>query len=337
MLKFAIIGFGGLGKSHFHNVSEVTEMVGDIQLTALCDVEDSAFRTKTDTNLGEDSKETDLSAYHLYNDVEEMLDKEELDFVITALPTVIHEKIAVQVMNRGIHVFSEKPMALTAEQAENMLKAAKDNHVKLMIGQCLRFWPQYQYLKELIDSGKYGKVVRAHFNRISGLPLWSWQHWMEDEKLSGGAALDMHVHDVDFINWAFGLPRWVSSQATDFRADFDSISTLYHYDDKVVTATCDWGFFKGFPFIANYMVRFEKAGVVMEKGVVTVYEDDNKFIAEIPEGNSYAREVAEFITCIREDRESTVNPAEASCTSLKLAIAEKVSARTGEKVDTSAI
>ena len=199
MMNFAIIGFGGLGKVHFRNIEEVTRVVGDIKLVAICDIEESAFTSAVKTNISADGG-NDLSAYNLYTDLEEMLSKEKLDFVITALPTYIHEKIAVQVMERGINVFSEKPMALNPEQAQNMIDVAKKNNVKLMIGQCLRYFPEYRALKALIDSEEYGKVRYANFTRLSMIPKWSWHNWFQDEALSGGVALDLHVHDLDYIS-----------------------------------------------------------------------------------------------------------------------------------------
>ena len=127
MLNYAIIGFGGLGKSHFRNYEAVKEIVGDIKLVALCDVEESAFTTQTAINLSTNEVGLDLSAYNLYNDVEELFNKEKLDFVVTALPTYLHEKIAVMALEKGIHVFSEKPLAINAEQAQNMIDKSNEN------------------------------------------------------------------------------------------------------------------------------------------------------------------------------------------------------------------
>ena len=333
MLNFAIIGFGGLGKSHYRNVSEVAAKVKDINLVAICDVDEASFHTQTATNLGAVNDNLDLSAYHLYTDVEELLDKEQLDFVITAIPTYVHEKVAVMAMERGLHVFSEKPMAINKEQAENMLAAARKNNVKLMIGQCLRYWPEYVILKEIIESKKYGNVINADFARISATPLWSWQNWMMDEEKSGGAALDMHVHDVDFINWAFGAPKAVTSVATHFKCPYDSITTVYDYDDMFVTATGDWGMPADFPFSGSFIVKFEKATVTLNADGMKVYHEDGGIEQlEIPAGDAYVNEIVDFVTCIRENKEININHPESSCQSLKIALAEKESARTGEKV-----
>lgn len=334
MMNFAIIGFGGLGKSHFRNVTEVSKKVKDINLVAICDVEEDAFCVQTNTNLGGNSTELDLSEYHLYKDAEELFKKEKLDFVIAALPTYIHEKIAVMAMEHGIHVFSEKPMALNLAQGENMLNTARKNNVKLMIGQCVRYFPEYAMLKELIDSKKYGNVIRAEFSRISPIVTWSWQDWMLDEAKSGGAALDLHVHDVDFINWAFGAPRAVTSSATNHKAKHETISTVYHYNNNMlVTAIGDWGMPECFPFTPGFTVRFEKATVVLTTEGVKLYpEEGEPCVINVSADNGYVEEVVDFVNCIREDKESTINPPEASLLSLKIALAEKVSADTGKTV-----
>ena len=333
MLKFAIIGFGGLGKTHFGDVAEITRKAGDVQLVAICDVDENAFRTQTSTNLGENRQNLDLSAYHLYTDVEDMLDKEEIDFVITALPTCIHEKIAVMAMERGIHVFSEKPMALNLIQAKHMLDTSRKCNVKLMIGQCLRYFHDYAALKEIIDSQRYGRVVRADFHRLSPLPTWSWRNWMMDEEKSGGAALDLHVHDVDFIYWAFGMPKAVTSYATNGKMKHDSIGTVYHYDGMQVTAIGEWGLPGSFPFTVGALVRFENATVKMAPDGLTVYPEEGEAEKlDLTPINGYVEEIVDFIACIRESRESTVNPPESSMQAIKIARAEKLSADTGKTV-----
>ena len=98
------------------------------------------------------------------------MDKEDLDFVICALPTYLHKKYAVMAMEKGLHVFSEKPMARWSAEAQEMIEVSQKTGKKLMIGQCLRFSGLYEKAKEYIDSGIYGKVLRAEFKRYSCLP-----------------------------------------------------------------------------------------------------------------------------------------------------------------------
>ena len=271
MLKFAIIGFGGLGKGHYRNIDEVRKIVEDIQLVAVCDEVIGAFREKTETNLDAGEEAEGISNYNLYTDVEELFEKEELDFVITALPTHIHEQIAVMAMKRGIHVFSEKPIALNVEQASNMIKTAKENNVKLMIGQCLRFSPLYATIRDIIMSKKYGKLIRAEFCRLSTTPKWSRNNWMLDESKSGGAALDLHVHDIDFVNWVFGKPNSVTSFATNYETKHDSITSVLQYDDLDIHITGDWSYTGNFPFTTGFKLKFENASIVQDNNDIIIY------------------------------------------------------------------
>ena len=329
MFNFAIVGFGGLGKAHFQNVEEVVNRTGEVKLVALCDIEENAFRTETATNLSENKSDFDISKYHLYTDVELMLKNENLDFIITALPTYLHEKIAVLAMEHGIHVFSEKPMAINLEQAQNMLDAAKKNNVKLMIGQCLRFFPSYVKLKQFIDSGKYGEVVQAEFIRLSKTPDWSWCDWMLDEEKSGTAILDLHVHDVNFIEWAFGMPKAVTSHTTSRKLKHESVFSIYHFDDeKLIIAKSDWAHSRSYPFTAEFSVRFEKATVELKNGEMWLYTNDDKEKIELSDDNGYILEIIEFINCIREDRGSEINSLESSMRTIEIALAERKSAET---------
>lgn len=330
-MKFAIIGFGGLGKVHFRNLAAISEKVADLKLVALCDVDKNAFSMQKDTNLSDDNTNLNLGEYHLYTDVDELLKKEELDFVITALPTHYHADIGIKVMEYGINLFSEKPMALTVEQAEKMIKSSEENHVKLMIGHCVRYFPAYVFLKEMIDSKKYGRVIKADFSRIS--PNITWNRWMLDESKSGGAALDLHIHDVDYIQYVFGVPEAVTSFATNHKTKHESITTIYQYEDKLVSAVGDWGMPGCYSFAAGFTVRFEEATVVMNsEGVVIYPEVGEVYKAEIPTTNGYVEEIVDFINCLKTDTNSTINPPEDSLQTLKIAIAEKNSADMGKRI-----
>ncbi len=326
MLKYAIIGFGGLGKVHFSNTEDLCKAHDDVKLTAICDVDENSFTSNTSTNLGEDETKLDLSMYNLYTDAKEMLEKEELDFIITAVPTYLHDDIAIMAMEKGIHVFSEKPMALSVERAQSMIDCAKKNNVKLMIGQCLRYTGKYEKLKEIIDSGKYGRVLRADFYRISCTPTWGWENWFVDADKSGGAVLDLHVHDVDYINYAFGMPKSVTSMATNYKTGHDSIVTMYGYDDMVVTATGEWGCPASYGFASGFFVKMEKATIEGRNAVFTLSPEEGEQIeVEVSKESAYLREVVDFVNCIKNDKVSEINPSEASLNAIKIALAEKES------------
>lgn len=334
MLKLAIIGFGGLGKSHFNNVIKLQKSRDDIKLAAIFDVDKSRFTSTVKTNIGDQDTTLDLSDYTLYQDIDVLLEKEDLDFVITALPTYLHAEIAIKCLDKGIHVFSEKPMALNLDQCQAMVDASIRNNKKLMIGQCLRYWPAYMELKNYIDTKKFGKVIRGEFARYSATPIWTWENWMLDFEKSGGAALDLHVHDVDFIQYTFGLPKAISSRASHEVNDFDSINSTYWYDNMYINCSSDWGMASSFPFSASFLVRFEDASVKFDGDGLKVYPHNNGevYIVELSEKSAYVSEIEDFISNILTDTKSTVNPPESNLLSIKMALLEMESARKGEVV-----
>ncbi|MBO5021692.1 MAG: Gfo/Idh/MocA family oxidoreductase, partial [Clostridia bacterium] len=289
-------------------------------------IEPKAFETQTETNLGANDTKLDFTGLNLYHSPEELFEKEELDFVISALPTYEHSRIAVMALNKGIHVFSEKPMARTLEQGREMIDAAKKNNKVLMIGQCLRYMHPYQIAKEYIDNGKYGKVVRADFYRLSMFPVWGWNNWYSNDDWSGGAVLDLHVHDVDFINWAFGRPKSVKTTVTNFKGKHDTVSTDYEYDGVTVTAMADWSLPDVYPFTRAFRIHFEQAVLELNsEGLILYTETGEKEVIATNGLSPYANEMIDFVQCIKENRWSTINNPDTAYQTIEIVLAEKIS------------
>ena len=182
MKKYAIIGFGGLGKVHFLNLLDIEKNRGDICLTAICNADLDAITKNIELNIKSVSMENiDFSKYNLYTDYKEMIDKENLDFVFIALPSFLHCEVCVYCMEHGLDVYTEKPMAISLEQCELMMNTSAKTGKKLMVGQSLRFSDEYIFIKEAIRNNTYGKVIKAEFSRKSPLPGWSYQNWLLDE------------------------------------------------------------------------------------------------------------------------------------------------------------
>lgn len=333
MLKCGIVGLGGLGKKHLGNILAMSDKV---ELVALCDVDEGKISETAKTNLGAIKTNIDFSKYNFYTDAEEMMDKEDLDFVICALPTYLHKKYAVMAMEKGLHVFSEKPMARWSDEAMEMIEVSKKTGKKLMIGQCLRFNNTYKILKEYYENGKLGKLLRANFHRFSVVPVWGWDHWYEDYEKSGCAAMDLHVHDVDLVNWIFGKPIKVSSIATHDRTKFDSISTRYFYDGGLcITADCDWGFSDSFGFRRGYIANFEKGALEMKDSGEVIISPQNGEAYTVPLDfvDPYVTEMKDFIDAIENDREIEVLAPQSTKQTLDIVLAEIKSAETGNAVE----
>ena len=116
----------------------------------------------------------------------------------------------------------------------------KETGAKIQIGQVIRFWDEYVKLKELMAEGKLGKVINANFRRISPIPTWGWNDWLLDESLSGGAAQDLHIHDIDYVLSLFGEPKDILSAKNTLGGKNSYINSLMTYDDFVVTVEGTW-------------------------------------------------------------------------------------------------
>ena len=330
MLKVGLVGIGFMGRTHLENYIKLEEEGYPVKLTAICDVDPDKFEGKfVGGNIGDTSKQYDFSKYNLYTSYDEMLEKEELDFVDIALPTYLHAEATIKALNKGLHVLCEKPMARTSEECAQMIQAAKANNKKLMIGQCLRFWPEYEVLKEYVDSGKFGKVTGAYFYRGGGTPIWSFENWLLKDE-SGGALLDQHIHDVDTINWLFGMPEKVSTSAINVipGSGYDIVSTNYIYPDgKVINAQDDWTLNGDYGFEMLFRVNFEKGSLVFKDNKLTIYPNDGETIVpELSIESAYYREVKYFIDCIINDKPVDRVPPESSMETIKIAEAEVESA-----------
>ncbi|NLG23825.1 MAG: Gfo/Idh/MocA family oxidoreductase, partial [Clostridiales bacterium] len=301
MLKVGLVGIGFMGRGHLEQYIRLMGEGAPVELVALCDVDPKKFETGAAQggNLGSlGMGDFDLSRFRVYHDFDDMVAGEQLDYVDLALPTFLHCYYACRAMEAGLHVLCEKPMALNPEQCQMMIDAAERTGKRLMIAQCLRFWPAYEALKEL-SGGSLGAPVSAYFYRGGGgIPQWSHQNWLKDEFRSGGCLLDQHVHDVDMVNFLFGLPEAVSTLGRNVfpGAGIDAVSTHYRYPgDFTVTTEDDWSM-SAMPFQMMFRVNFERGAVAFDGGKATVYPVGGQpYQPEQSDDSGYYREIRYFI------------------------------------------
>jgi len=323
MLKIGLLGFGFMGRMHFDNYMRLMDEGADIELAAICDIRiDELKESKANGNMATEREVYDLTPYRLYDHIDLMLENEELDIVDVCLPTYLHADMTCMLLERGIHVLCEKPVAGSSEEGWRMVKAAKRTGATLMIGQCLRFWPAYEYLKACVEDGRYGQIVAGEFFRGSEPP----KGWFLEGDKSGGCITDMHVHDVDMIHWLFGRPQHVSTFAMNIieGSSYDIVSTHYSYPDgKVITARADWTLHGDHGFYMGYRVNLEQATIVFENNEVKVYpEDAPGFTAELSGDSGYYRELRYFIDSVSQGKAVTVCTPESAVGSLEIIEAE---------------
>lgn len=320
MIKAGIIGFGGIAQAHKRAYKQLHANGIPVKLSAICDIEPEKFTGKSRINLVDKTgDETGTMNAAFYTDADEMCAKEKLDMIDICLPTPLHAPMAIKMLEKGYHVLSEKPMAINYEECLRMLDSAEKTGRQLMIGQCLRFYPQYRFLKEVIDTGKYGTVISAFFERLSHPPVWGWKNWFMDESKSGGCILDLHIHDIDMARYLFGEPEEVACTARKVYSGCDTVHTRLFYRDKMVAATGDWALASSFPFKHSYRINLEKASIVFENNIVTVFENDGTaYHPELAGTDGITNEISYFVEIIKSNRKNILNPAESAATTVKL-------------------
>lgn len=339
MIRAGLMGIGFMGRGHLNHFQRLEEEHVPLRLSAIADCDALKFKNQfVPGNLNLSLRTYDFSRYAQYTDWKQMLDHEPLDMVDIALPTHLHAEAAVAALEKGIHVLVEKPMARTVEEARRMVDAAQHNGCKLMVGQCLRFHPVFEYLREVLTSETFGKVNSAFFYRYSSTPSWSYQDWLRSEEKSGSALLDLHVHDLDMIHWIFGRPNGVSTLASHVipGSGFDVASTHYHYPDgKVVSAQVDWTLNGDHGFKMGFLVGCNDANLRFADGTLTVCPHDGAaYVPDVSGEDCYYREIRYFAKAILEDTALEVVTPESALQTIEIALAETESARRhGERVN----
>jgi 1,5-anhydro-D-fructose reductase (1,5-anhydro-D-mannitol-forming) len=337
MKRIAVVGFGFMGRMHYANWKKMK----GAQVVALCDRDLSQFSAPVaKANLSGADTSTDFGKAKIYDDFDKMLAEAKPDIVDITLPTPLHPALTAKALKLGIHVICEKPMALDAAACKTMLKAkqAAPKGTQLMIAHCLRFWPAYVYLKKLVDSQKYGKVVAASFRRYSPPPGWGkGKSWFLDESKSGGVALDLHIHDTDMVHFLFGLPKSVTSTAIWGKDGYmQHISTIYDVGGPVVTSDGSWAINPTMGFEASYHVTFEKAVAILDfkrAKPLCVYPAKGEAIEpKLAAGDGYEYELNWFLDSVNGKKVPCVITPEQSAASVRIVDAEKKSAKTKKTV-----
>lgn len=144
------------------------------------------------------------SAKRAYDDVDKLLADPEIDAVYIASPVVYHKEQAIKAAKAKKHILIEKPVALTADEGEEVAKACKKEGVLIAVGFMMRYHAYHQKMKEIISNGKLGNVVSCRAQLTCWYPDMPGS-WRQKKNTSGGGALmDMGVHCIDLIQYVTG-------------------------------------------------------------------------------------------------------------------------------------
>jgi predicted dehydrogenase len=247
----------------------------------------------------------------------------------------LHPQTAIAALNSGRHVLCEKPLARTAQQAGEIVAAAEKAKGFFMPAMCMRFWPGWSWLKPVIEEKKYGAVLAARFRRVAEPPGWGRENYFKGAQ-SGGALLDLHIHDTDFVQFCFGRPRSVfSAGLSKFSGAFDHVVTQYQFDSGVlVSGEGSWLVTPGGGFNMAYTVHFENATADYDlsrgaEALKVVERGKKPRIVKCKGPDGYVRELQYMLDCVRCGGRPTVVTGRDALTAVEICEAEERSAKSG--------
>jgi len=256
-LKLAVIGCGRIADNHLR---AVLANYRDIEVVALCDViKNKALMEKLGYRIEVNEKDIPVNLgeiihpekINMYSDYKEMLQKEDIDICVICTESGYHAEIAIYCLNHNKHIIVEKPMAMSIKDADEMIKTAKENNLKLAVCHQNRFNKTIQKLRQAVDGGKFGRIfagtARILWNRNKA--YYDKGNWRGTWKLDGGCLLNQCTHNIDLLQWMMG-------------SEIDSVyGQIGNYLHSYIQAE-DYG---------SIIIRFDNGAIGNIEGTVNVY------------------------------------------------------------------
>ncbi len=316
MLRVAVAGAGFMGETHA------------IRWAALPDVRVVAVYSRTAARAQALAERVGAEAV---TDLDRLL-QVPADVVDVCLPTDRHCTTALAAFAAGRQVVCEKPIALTVEDGQRMVDAARSAGRLLLVAHVVRFWPEYVRLREMVHQGAIGTPTSALALRLQEGPGPDPDP-APRRVVNGGPVVDLQIHDDDYLAWLLGTPHRVAACGRD-RHVFTSL--WFRQAAAVAEAAADLP--KGFPFTSTIRVRGD-AGVieyVFRAGGARPDEPAGGIRAltlqvpgqatrtiDVPAGDPYALQLEHFAACLRAGTPSPAAPAQEAVTALRIALAAR--------------
>ncbi|AGX03120.1 NADH-dependent dehydrogenase [Bacillus sp. NRRL B-14911] len=201
-LRVGIIGAGGIAQSrHIPALLTLSELAS---VEAICDIHEETARLTAEK----------FGVPHAFGDYQDML--EIVDAVVICTPNRYHAEISVAALKAGKHVLCEKPMAITAEECEEMIKASKKSGKQLAIAYHYRFMKEARAAKKVIEENEIGQPIVARAKALRRRKVPGWGVFTNKELQGGGAMIDYGCHFLDLALWLLGSPEPVEVTGTAY-------------------------------------------------------------------------------------------------------------------------
>jgi predicted dehydrogenase len=324
-MKIAVVGLGFMGSTH----ARALQQVPGASLSAVVSSDPlklSGDLSAVGGNLGGAQEKLDFTQVRKYRDFRAALEDPEIDALDICLPSDQHFSAAQAALRSGKHVLVEKPLALDGNSADRLIVEARSAGRVLMTGHVLRFISEYRNLAKVLKDGRLGPVRASFFRRRCGAPVWS--RWLTDPARSGGAVMDLLIHDIDFCLHLFGKPELVSAVGhTDLSRGIDWIEARLIYKLRYkevgpVVISGGWHHPKSYPFQMEFTVVSDGGTLEFRSGggPLSLFDASGSSERFDEDGNDpFVEELKYFVECARNLRQPALCPPGESALAVKLA------------------
>jgi predicted dehydrogenase len=268
----------------------------------------------------------------------------QVDVIDLCTPTHLHYGMVLQAAAAGKHVICEKPLALSVEQAREMLQACQRAGVRLLVAHVVRFFPEYALAKAAVDGGKIGKPGVIRLSRGSYRPKKPVGNWFLDEAKSGGILMDLMIHDFDYARWVAGevesvFAKKITTSQPDAGVDY-GLAILKHTSGALSHIAGAWAYppptFRTHLEIAGDagLIEFDSDDTAPIRNLISKTSGDSPDVGlpSSPVSESpYTTQIKEFHQALLTERPARVT-ADDGLAAVQIAEAAIRSAATGEPI-----
>jgi UDP-N-acetylglucosamine 3-dehydrogenase len=330
MIGVAIVGAGFIGQIHTSCISSI---------------ENAKIRWVLDIDENTGARLAEKTGAEYTRELSPILADRETQVVIHGLPTVYRLGYLQEYVDAGKHIFCEKPLARTLEEAKKIVRLVKTYSKLFYVGHVVRFFWEYEQAHRLVKEKAIGSPGIARVSRCGGFPDFGSNDWYGDFEKSGGVALDLAIHDFDFLLWTFGGVKRIFASGMLGRdvhhADY-MLAILNLQNGMLAHAEASWceargSFWTAFEIagsegLIEYDSRTAKPLGLMKKQRNETDPTDRALVQEKPLiENPYLRQMRHFLSCVESGSKPLVTVSDAY-QALQVSLAAVESIRTGKPV-----
>lgn len=321
-VKIVLVGAGFMGKEHLQAARGLTSV---------------KYLGVVDQSLSLAGALADHYGLRVFDDLAAAICRLKPDAVDICVPTPFHRPLIQICAAHRVHVLCEKPLARSREDAQAIRRLAETAGIRVMAAQVIRFWPEYQYVRELVCSASYGPIVAVACQRLSSPPAWN--SWIMQAAQGGGAVIDLQIHDMDFILQILGRPETIRAVGRVAQGGINAVYSRLEYPQAIpVAVEASFLMPSSYPFRMFFKIEFEQAVAEMDfwrpKGQrMKLFPHRGAAVFPVPDAaNAYRDEIDYFARQMICGEGFDRVPLDESILALELCLASETACQTGQPV-----